>query len=188
MNLLNSLKKNNIIDPLKQNNYYTCYRIIIQEKITNAGGKEEFFNYIDNTYIYSYNKRKEFEVDYFSSEETMIRFTFFATVLNALNVALSAAGVIPGWEWIFGFLATVCTAGVTFIETWKTKRQYHESWSRHNIHYLAFLKECRDYAEDLGKYSEKISNNEKYNLFKKSIYEIEDDDLDRFSENTARLK
>lgn len=175
-------------DPSKQNNYYTCYREVLQEKINKAGGKDEFFQYIDNTYQYSYMKRKKFERNHFLSEESIIIFTFIATVLNALNLALLKAEVISGYEWIFAFIATVFTAGVTLIVTWKNKRQYHESWSRHNIHYLDFLKECRDYAEDLNQYSENISDKEKYELFKKTLYKIEDDDLDRFSENTARLK
>lgn len=189
MNLLNPFKKQNKkSDPLKQNNYYTCYRMVIKEKINEAGGKEEFFQYIDDTYIYTYERRKEFEFNHFSSEETIIKFTFLATVLNALNVALSATEIISGWEWIFGFLATVCTAGVSFIEARKTKRQYHETWSRHNIHYLDFVKECRDYAEDLGQYTDIVLDGEKYELFKKTLYKIEDNDLNRFSENTVRLK
>lgn len=189
MSLLNRFRKQDKkLKPLEQNNYYTCYRIIIKEKIKQAGGKEEFFQYIDDTYIYSYNRRKEFEFNHFSSEESIIKFTFWATVLNALNVALSTTDVISDWKWVFGFLATVCTAWVSFIENRKMKRQYHETWLRHNIHYLDFIKECRDYAEDLGQYTNIVSNGEKYELFKKTLYQIEDNDLDRFSENTVRLK
>lgn len=181
-------KEEELNNPLKQNNYYTCYRAVLREKINNADGKDEFFQYIDNTYQYSYIKRKKFEHNHFVSEEIMIIFTFLATVLNALNLSLLKAEVISGYEWICAFFATVFTAGVTLVETWKNKRQYHESWSRHNIHYLDFLKECRDYVEDLNQYSGNISDKAKYELFKKTLYKIEDDDLDRFSENTARLK
>lgn len=177
---------------LENNNYYTAYRERLKRKIIAGGKNFEFWSFLDESYFYTFSQRKHYEKKHFRSEINIIVISFLITVVNALNIAMALNGIGDSYRWMIAFLGTVLSGYMTFIQAIASKRKYHECWTRHNTNYILLLKECRDFAEDMGCYSKEpgavIDEAALLRRFIIRIHEIEDKDLDAFGENTKKLK
>lgn len=176
---------------IEENDYFSNYKEKLRYKLVeepeDAEKKREFWNYMEKTYRYVQKERKYCQNCFFQSETLILRIGLLITLVNAVVTALTANDLDNVFTIALPVVATFLSAYLSYKQSVISKKKYHERWNRHNIHYILFNKECRDYAECLDPYGVNVDVKEARELFIKRIYKIEDNDIDAFYNNVQNL-